>query len=395
MGFDRGHVLIVREHQRQFLLEHQSARRHRGDDIPALVHQSHQPRYIHATVLVHGLQVALFQLWHAAADLFRGQRHRDAVVLENAHQVLGNLRFVDVAITGGKKSHAAPRGPGGPDLGLARRVIFHAPAERLAMEGRQICLGVDIEGFRDQFARRRAAVGRVQGLAYHRDAAQRSGDPCVADQAVAELAFALFELRRLGTQHQVREIDVPLVRRYVRALGLVTEVTEKALVHNLPVIAFLHAVHFQRRRFIHQVEQGRECVAQRDAAAASVAQVENALKFLEKRPFVVKRRVLPVECVPCRRLKAAFSVRIVRRSHTGQDRSGALLRPGESSALGSPGAVSPTRQEPSGSGWRVTALLVPGFRTSRRFRRTPPRGRCWPFPGTCLCTRGFRRRSRP
>jgi hypothetical protein len=73
---------------------------------------------------------------------------------------------------------------------------------------------------------------------------------------VAELRRRAFlELDRLGAQHQVREIEVPGVRRHVRALRHVADVAQVALVDDLPVVLLVDAVHFHRRALVDEVEQ--------------------------------------------------------------------------------------------------------------------------------------------
>ena len=69
MPGDRLHLPVLGKHQRQFLLEHQHARGHRRDDIPALLHPARKFRDIRLLGLRHGIQVTQFQLRHATALL--------------------------------------------------------------------------------------------------------------------------------------------------------------------------------------------------------------------------------------------------------------------------------------------------------------------------------------
>jgi len=105
----------------------------------------------------------------------------------------------------------------------------------------------------------------------------------------------------------MREIDVPRVRRNVRAFGLVAEVAQVALVDHILVIGLGDTVDFHRLRCVDEVEQCRECVAQADAAPAPVADTEDAFELLVDGGLVVELRVFPVERVARRCVEAAFA----------------------------------------------------------------------------------------
>jgi hypothetical protein len=107
----------------------------------------------------------------------------------------------------------------------------------------------------------------------------------------------------------MRKIQVPFVRRHVGTFGHVAEVAQVAVLDDLPVVLLLDAVHFQGRRFVDQVEQRREGLAQADAATAAVADVEDALHLVVERSLVVEGRVVPVEGVAGRRFEVAFAGR--------------------------------------------------------------------------------------
>ena len=121
----------------------------------------------------------------------------------------------------------------------------------------------------------------------------------------------------LRAQHQVREIDVPRMRRHVRAFGLVAKITEIALVDDLRVVGLRDAVDFHRRGLVDEIEQRRECVAQADAAPAAVADVEDAVQFLVDRVLVVELGIFPVERVARRGVETAFAERRWFRSPFG------------------------------------------------------------------------------
>jgi len=114
-------------------------------------------------------------------------------------------------------------------------------------------------------------------------------------------------LDRFRTQHHMREIHVPRMRRNVRTLGLVAQVAQVALLDDLGVIGLGDAIDFHRRGCIDQVEQGRESVAQAHATAAAVADVEHALELGIQRGLFPERRRFPFERVTRWRIEAAFA----------------------------------------------------------------------------------------
>src|SRR5574341_549245 len=145
-------------------------------------------------------------------------------------------------------------------------------------------------------------VNCVDGLRHYRDRGELAHRVGRREQAVAKLD-SFFELDRLRAQHDVREVDVPRVRRNVRALRHVAQVAQVALVDDLRVVALGDTVDLHRRRRVDEVEQRRERRAQADAAAAAVADVEDALELLLGLRRVPELRVLPGERVPGRSLE--------------------------------------------------------------------------------------------
>src|SRR6185437_694860 len=67
-------------------------------------------------------------------------------------------------------------------------------------------------------------------------------------------------------------------------------------------------VDLHRLRLVDQVEQGRKRVAQADAAAAAVADVEHPLHFGVQCLLIHEFRIEPVQRVPGRRLQVAFAL---------------------------------------------------------------------------------------
>ena len=119
--------------------------------------------------------------------------------------------------------------------------------------------------------------------------------------------LAVVPLGCAETQHQVREIDVPLMRRHVRALAHVTHVAEVAVVDDLPVHLARHAVEFAGGRLVDRIEQRRKRVAQTEAATAAVADIEDAFEFRIQRFVRGEFGVAPIERMADRRIETALA----------------------------------------------------------------------------------------
>ncbi len=104
------HVRVLREHERQLLLEHQHAGRDRRDDVVAVVHHLLQVGDVEVLVVRDGLQITQFELGHATALFLRDEADFDAVVLEHLHEVDVEVGLVTVAVAGGEDRHAAGDG---------------------------------------------------------------------------------------------------------------------------------------------------------------------------------------------------------------------------------------------------------------------------------------------
>src|SRR5437868_10796314 len=97
------------------------------------------------------------------------------------------------------------------------------------------------------------------------------------------------------------------MRRNVGTLRHVAEVAEIALVDDLPVVRLRYAVDLHRLRVVDEVEQRGKGGAQADAAAAAVADVEDALELSLRLELIPELGRLPAERVARRRLERAFS----------------------------------------------------------------------------------------
>ena len=115
------------------------------------------------------------------------------------------------------------------------------------------------------------------------EGAEPAGAVGVGELAVDEADALLARLHRAVAQHEMGKIDRPLVRRHIGALGHEAHVAERAGLLDLGVVLLLHAVDFAGRAVVDQVEQPREGIAQVEAAAAAVTDVEDALHFLFER----------------------------------------------------------------------------------------------------------------
>src|SRR3546814_13838599 len=76
--------------------------------------------------------------------------------------------------------------------------------------------------------------------------------------------------------HQMREIEVELVRRHVGAFHHEAHVAERAGIHDRLEILAVDRVEFAGLRIVDQIEEPREAVAEIETAAAALADVEDA-----------------------------------------------------------------------------------------------------------------------
>jgi hypothetical protein len=78
------------------------------------------------------------------------------------------------------------------------------------------------------------------------------------------------------------------------------------MVYHLPISFLIDAGELPGVRVVDQLEQSRKGVAQIEAAAAAVADIENPLELLLERGRVMELWFLPPKCVACGRLEAAL-----------------------------------------------------------------------------------------
>src|SRR5262249_29035330 len=99
----------------------------------------------------------------------------------------------------------------------------------------------------------------------------------LGELAIGPALLARTLLGRAMTQHQMRKIDVELMRRHVRALRHEAHVAERAGFDDLAVILGIDLVELAARGLVDHVEEAREAVAKIEAAATAVTDIEDAL----------------------------------------------------------------------------------------------------------------------
>src|SRR5437879_158307 len=287
---------IVWKQQRQLALEHQGARRHGGKNRVALARELDESRNVKRLQPLDAFEIAELELGHAAAGSFLHDEVGNLVVIENREQIVADPRLVVIHIAGRKYRHFSRRAL--TVTGLMAPARAGLPAKRSWTVGRQLALRVDADRLVQERARGGVAVAGVDHL---RDDRAR-GEPAYGlgggKQTVSQPSLALPELHRLGAQHDMRKIDVPRVRRYVRAFRHVAHVAEIALVHDLPELRVLHTVDFQRRARVDEVEERPKRREQLDAAPASVADAEYALELREHCRLVIEIQQPPRKRLP-------------------------------------------------------------------------------------------------
>jgi hypothetical protein len=84
----------------------------------------------------------------------------------------------------------------------------------------------------------------------------------------------------------------------VGTFGHVTEIAQVTLIGYLAVIGLINPVYFHRGRFVNQVKQCRERIAQAYAAATAMTDVKHTLELGIKIFLIVKRFRLPIQRMP-------------------------------------------------------------------------------------------------
>jgi hypothetical protein len=239
---------------------------------------------------------------------FSTTRYGNRVVLEHGDEIEADARLVVVDDAGREQHDLAGAALAIDDLGRAA-LLLGRTAKSLARQRWQPGIGVDVERRLQHLAHRPGPVRRIHRLDDDRNAGELAVHVGRGEQLRAGADLALAVADRLGAQHQVRKVDVPWVRRNVRAFGHVAEVAQVALLDDLGVVLLVDLVHLAVGGGVDQLEQGRERLAEADAAAAAVADVEDALHLGEGLALVAIVGASPVDRMPGRRLEIAFAQR--------------------------------------------------------------------------------------
>ena len=98
------------------------------------------------------------------------------------------------------------------------------------------------------------------------------------------------------------------MRRHVGTLGHEAHVAQRAGADDGPETRALDRVELAGFATVDQVEQPRKAVAQVEAAAAAVTDIEDALEFLVERFAIVKIISLPGDRMSCWGFEAALAM---------------------------------------------------------------------------------------
>src|SRR5262249_27806994 len=130
-------------------------------------------------------------------------------------------------------------------------LLHHGPGDLVA------ALHRPIGQWRDGIAELAVAIGPRE-LARH----------AVAALAAGELGIAV-------AQHQMREVEIELMRRHVGTFGHEAEVAERAGLDHAREVLALHVMQLAAGGLVDEIEQPREAVAEIEAAPAAMADVED------------------------------------------------------------------------------------------------------------------------
>ena len=225
--------------------------------------------------------------------------------------------MIAIAVAGREHDDAALGLAGRARRRVAAYAASQAAARALRVVLRQRRVALDAERALEQLAPDLRAVESVHCLGDDRNARDAAHGVGRAQDLVARARLAVFEVLHLRAQHQVREVDVPFVRRHVRALRHVAHVAEIAVLDDGPVGLARHVVQLAARRRVHGVEQRREGVAEAEAAPAAVADVEDARELLVERGRIGELGRAPIDRVARRRFETALAARSLGVSHRG------------------------------------------------------------------------------
>src|SRR6185503_9284291 len=106
----------------------------------------------------------------------------------------------------------------------------------------------------------------------------------------------------------------------VGALGHVAHVAEVAVLHHLPERGLRYFVHLAASRGVHGIEQRGKRVAEAEATAAAVADIEYAFELGFERSGIRKLGRAPIDRMARRSFQAPLATRAGCISHGAGDR---------------------------------------------------------------------------
>ena len=228
----------------------------------------------------------------------------DAVFREHLQRRHADRRVIVVAVTGGVEHGLARLRRRG--LVSRGRVRGGLRFERLPGVFRQFGVLVEAGDALLQPAQRTAAPVRpIHGAGQKRRPFANAVR--VRKRAVDESDAVLLCLDRAIAQDQMREVDIEFMRRHIGALRHEAHVAKRAGVHDFFEIPARNSVEFAAFRFVDEIEEPREAVAEVEAAPAGVTNVEDAAHFGVELRLVIEIGVLPIQRMPDRRFETAFS----------------------------------------------------------------------------------------
>ena len=178
-----------------------------------------------------------------------------------AVEVFRQVRLVAIAVAGRRTTRPCRASSAGRlDLGAScRRACAHACCRCSNGTSGSAPSRSHAERGLEQLAAGLRAVHRVHDFGDHRDAGDAAEAARVATAACrGTLCSPLRCCTCFRAQHQVREVDVPGMRRHVRTLGHEAHVTEVTVIDHVPVDLLVDAIDLERRSRVDRVEQGRE-----------------------------------------------------------------------------------------------------------------------------------------
>src|SRR5438876_4839166 len=320
-----------------FPLEHIAAGRSGHDDLAPLSDRRREApdvvpdeglRFVHRTAI---------EIRHAAAAL-GWQTHVDAVPLEHADRGAPRRRLVvvdaarreqrDFPCGGHRGRRAAPRARA--RRGRPLRVAFEPGGERRALELGQVPFLVDTRYRLHERAMHTELVHPVrQGCA---EAPEPADEVRVAEKSVLKRDAVLPRLGGAGAQHEPREVDLPAVRRCIRAV-IETELALVAEVDDFLDVRCGQLFHVAVDGVdIHPIEQHFERRAERQTPPTAAAYVIDPPQLLVDGAELPELRILDIET-----------------RHDGTER----LATHELAAGGAAGGVDRTRSRKVGGGRRA------------------------------------------